>query len=155
MSGTYFNTVTLSNYGTQNPFTVTLSGLVSVSNGNAIIGTAGYAWTLFNRGTIASSSGVGVDLTKGGSVTNGQSGSTAGLISAGFRAVEIDSNAGTVINYGTIKGAIGPYGVGPSTLVSSGSIAGGMRVDEYSTATNNGSITGAVYLASGTVINPG
>jgi hypothetical protein len=42
MSGTYFQTVYLQNFLSQNPFTVASAGLVSVTSGDAIVGTAGY-----------------------------------------------------------------------------------------------------------------
>src|SRR5437773_2584962 len=104
MSGTYYHTVYLTNYLTQNPFTVASNGLVSVTSGDAILGAAGYAWTLFNRGTVASTNGNGVRLTAGGAVANGQSGSSGGLISGSGDGVEIDQKTGTVVNFGTIAG---------------------------------------------------
>jgi len=52
ISSTYHNTIILSIPTTQNPATVTSTGLVSVANGGGVYGTAGYAWTLSNFGTI-------------------------------------------------------------------------------------------------------
>src|SRR5579863_598617 len=105
MAGTYYNTVYLRNYANQNPFTVTSSGLVSVSSGDGIVGTGNYHWTVQNQGTIASTgiAVVGIDLASGtgGVVNNGRSGSTGGVISSSDLGVEI-AGAGAVSNYGTI-----------------------------------------------------
>src|SRR5205814_647584 len=103
-SGTYFHTVYLTNYFSQNPFTVTASGLVSAPSGDGVVGTSGYAWTLLNQGTVASSGGDGVNLTSGGLVVNGQSLSAGGTISGGSNGVYIHGGAGTVSNFGTIRG---------------------------------------------------
>ncbi len=87
ITGTYYQTVYLQNYAGQNPFTVGSAGLVSVTSGDAIVGTAEYAWTLSNQGTVESSSENGIHLTAGGDVTNGQSGSSVGLISGSVDGV--------------------------------------------------------------------
>jgi hypothetical protein len=82
MPGTYFNTVTLSNYGTQNPFTVGTAGLVSVSNGSGILGTGSYQWTVVNEGSVASYGGsqIGIELKSGRGVLSrtGRAGRRAG-----------------------------------------------------------------------------
>src|SRR5690348_2732913 len=69
------------------------------------------AWTFFNRGTVTSDTAAGVDLTAGGLVINGLSGSTSGFISgsptsssSGHYGVRIRGANGTVVNYGTIVG---------------------------------------------------
>jgi hypothetical protein len=46
----YYQTVILSNYAAQNPFTIEAGAVVSVTNGYGVLGTAGYAWTLTNWG---------------------------------------------------------------------------------------------------------
>ncbi len=50
ITGTYYQTVYLQNYAGQNPFTVGSAGLVSVTSGDAIVGTAGYAGRCPTRG---------------------------------------------------------------------------------------------------------
>jgi hypothetical protein len=112
-TGTYPNTIVLDNPLVQNPATVAATGLVQVTNADGILGIAGYPWTLANLGTIAllGTSGDGVHLTAGGVVTNGQTGSAGGSISAPTAGVEIDGAAGTVNNFGTIASPT-PTGVG-------------------------------------------
>src|SRR5438874_141039 len=63
-SGTYTSTILLKapDYYTKNPFTVLSTGLVSVTSGDGIRGTSGYTWTIFNQGTVKSSSGNGIYL---------------------------------------------------------------------------------------------
>jgi hypothetical protein len=88
--------------------TVTLSGGGYLDNtatgtiaaaGNAVYGTLA-APTVVNGGTIASSTGDGVDLTAGGTVSNG----AGGVIRGALNGVEIATSPGTVSNYGTIEG---------------------------------------------------
>ncbi|HLW65811.1 MAG TPA: hypothetical protein VKS79_10865 [Gemmataceae bacterium] len=102
ISSTYHNTIILNNPTAQNPATVTSTGLISVVNGGGVYGTAGYAWTLSNLGTIAGNGTLhdGVDLTAGGSVTNGQSGSAGGYIKGNYGGILIKGGAGTVKNLG-------------------------------------------------------
>jgi hypothetical protein len=111
MSGTFDHTVYLSDFATQNPFTVSLSGLVAVANGYAIVGTAGYAWTVFNRGTVASSSAGGIDLTAGGLVVNGQSGGTGAVAAGAGYGISIAGTSGTAVNFGTVAGGISINGL--------------------------------------------
>jgi hypothetical protein len=90
-----------------------------------------------------------VQLQDGGTVDNGQSGSTAGLILAGgtySTAVLITGAAGTVVNYGTIAGSAPHYG--------------GVVLQDGGTVANAGEIfgnVGAVEIdnAVGSVINSG
>jgi hypothetical protein len=92
------------------------------SLGVAILGSAG---TVSNYGTIVSTQTTGggaILLQAGGSITNGASGSTSGLITAAATGVQITGSAGTVTNFGTIA----------------------------STAT--GTVGGAVYLGAGGLI---
>lgn len=108
LSGTYISTIDLTNAASQNPVTVT--GLIDINSQTVgavgILGEAGYAWTLGNVGTIASTgnSGVGVRFQSGGKVLNGQSDSITGLIVGASQGVYISGSAGTVVNYGTIAG---------------------------------------------------
>lgn len=141
MGATYTHTVILSNPTTQNPFTVASNGLVSVSLGDGILGTAGFAWTLSNFGTIEASAaaGDGIDLTAGGLVINGQSGSSGGFVSGNANGVLLGATA-TVVNYGTITGRYD-----------------GIDLSAGGTITNNGTINGGVgaYSRGGTIVNSG
>ena len=103
--------VTLSHKSTENPATIALGGYVtndgSANNGTALFGTAAAAWTITNLGQINGESGNssnGIELLAGGFVTNGASGSAAGLITANLNGIEIEGKPGTVVNYGAILG---------------------------------------------------
>src|SRR5262249_43967552 len=74
--------------------------------------TPGATGTVSNLGTIEATGSFTVSgtvalypdaviLDGGGTVTNGQSGSGAGLITAGWVGVEITNAAGTLVNFGT------------------------------------------------------
>ncbi|MGC2413234.1 MAG: hypothetical protein WA459_11135, partial [Stellaceae bacterium] len=102
----------------------------------------------------------GVYLGLGGSVTNGQSGSSSGLISGATYGVKFE-HAGTVANFGTITGSnnSGVYlrAGGSVTNGQSGSPAGlisgqsdGVQIDSGAgTVTNFGTIAGAGGTAVG------
>ena len=87
------------------PLTITSSGAVSVS-GNAVVGSI-LQPAVVNYGTIDSTGGTGIDLTDGGSITNGTSASTAYLIEGSTSGVVITGAAGTIANFGIISGASG------------------------------------------------
>jgi hypothetical protein len=109
-TGTYTAGLVLSDSTTQNPATVTSTGLVDVNSTNAnasgILGNAGFPWTVANQGTVESigNLGVGIDLQSGGVLTNGTGGATNALISGSYRGLVINGDPGTVSNYGTIQG---------------------------------------------------
>ncbi len=88
---------------------VQLNNLGSVANFGTIEGTGTF--------------GNGVSLNGGGSVTNGQSGSTAGLIQGANLGIFVDT--GSVTNFGTISGATGffEFGTGNNTLANFGTVA--------------------------------
>ncbi len=128
LSGTYSSTYTL----TTNPTTVTSTGTIDVNSTSAyvpgILGPLGVAWTLTNLGTVESigSLGVGIRLQSGGSITNGQGGSTAGLIEGSRDGIQING-AGTIVNHGTISqtgtaGYIAIYVSGSGTVTNFGVI---------------------------------
>ena len=95
--------VVLSNSGSYtSPLTITGSGAVETSSGNAIYGAGYQAWTVANYGTVTTtgslnSVGDGILLRGGGSLDN------AGLIE-GFHGVYITGSTGTVSNSGTLNG---------------------------------------------------
>ena len=96
-SGTYFSGIYLSNAGTQNPASITSTGSVTNTTGDAVLGAAGTAWTLNNAGTIAGpSSFSGVRLKSGGTVDN------TGGITGGINGVRIEGAPGSVVNQGSI-----------------------------------------------------
>src|SRR5205085_276792 len=104
LTGTYTQTIVLTNPATQNPFTVASGGSVSVSNRDALFGNAAAAWNVSNFGRIAAtgSAGTGVELTAGGTVTNASGAVIAGVT----QAVYITGGPGTVQN----SGGIASYG---------------------------------------------
>jgi hypothetical protein len=68
-SGTYTSTINLTNPATQNPATITATGLVMVAKGDAVFGS-GFAWNVINLGTVESlgtyRTNAGIYLKSGG-----------------------------------------------------------------------------------------
>jgi hypothetical protein len=167
-TGTYTNGIVLSDPATQNPVTVAATGYVTnltggiIHNGDAVYGAPGVSWTLTNLGKITSETygSDGVHLTTGGVLTNGQEGSSTGLIAGYLTGVDIAGANGTVLNFGTIfaeGGIYSPfhhdYGIGVH-LGAGGSVTNGQS------GSLEGSITGTAYGVdigggSGTVTNFG
>jgi len=152
-----------------------IGSIAGQSNGIDIAGSRG---TVTNFGTITASGaeyyyfryaiGLGVHLDAGGSVTNGQSGSTGGLITGNDIGVDI-GGSGTVANFGMIEG--GNFGV---ALEAGGNVTNFGRIEAVvglgerfgttsaETVTNAGTIIGssgtAVQFGGGDdllVANPG
>ena len=157
--GTYTTTRVLSNPTTDNPATVTSTGLISVNSASAyaagIFGD-GFAWTLTNLGTVESigNQGFGIDLQAGGSVTNGQSGSTAGLIAGSRTGLAISGGAGTLANFGTVVSYGTAVGSAAVDFRSGGSVTNG------ASGSTDGVITGVFQAigitgSAGTVTNFG
>src|SRR5689334_19927780 len=94
--------VTLTPGGYSSPVTVVSGAVVT---GPQIGIYAATDWSILNLGTVTGTSSVGVFLKSGGTLVNGQSGSTidAAYIS-GPEAISIQGAAGFVSNYGTIAG---------------------------------------------------
>jgi hypothetical protein len=126
-SGTYFSTIVLDTPTTQNPATVTGTGVVEVTNEVGILGTAGFPWTLSNYGTVTVAGSVGdaIDLTAGGLFTN------AGLVAGISAGVMIDGATGTVLNSGhiTASGVGVRLGAG-GTVVDTGVISGMVGISD-------------------------
>ena len=101
-TSTYDATQILVNPVTDNPATVATGGVISVNSTSTyaagIFGSSGFAWTVANFGIVSSvgSNGVGIDLSSGGDVTNGQSGVTGELISGAGIGVRIQGGMGTL-----------------------------------------------------------
>ncbi len=158
------NAYTVVNYGR-----VTASNLAigvylysggSVTNGAAAIRTAKItgglgviigeaAGTVTNFGTIqglgASSGGAegnGVILVEGGTITNGTASDNTALIS-GATAIATYGRAGTINNFGTLKGTAAPAGVPVVFLHAGGSLTNGSATD---TAAYIGGSNGQHYL---------
>jgi hypothetical protein len=125
-----------------------------ISGGSTAVVINGGAGTVANFGTITStSSGFGVGLHDGGSISNGSNTSTAALISsaAGHTSVYVNGGAGTVTNFGSIKG--GSVGV---FLGDGGRVANGQSGSTAGLIVG-GTTGGAVSIAgtTGTVVNFG
>ena len=123
-----------------------------------------------NYGSIESQSGFAIDITGGGSVTNGASGAPEGTI-LGSVGVAITGGPGTVANFGTIEG-VGQAGAGV-TLAAGGLVTNGSGADTTAlisgdegvniggaaagTVNNYGTIEGlgGAYDASVTISGPG
>ena len=139
--------VTLLPAGYYNPVTVE-AGIIVSSPSIAI--DAPTEWTVYNLGTVTDAGTAGILLEQGGTVINGQSGSTvaAAYIGGAGEAIDITNAAGSVVNYGTIHGA------GDGVFLEDG----GAVTNGASGATSAG-ITGSsgvnVATASGTVSNDG
>ena len=146
------------------PLTITSTGVVAASSGDAIYGDNSAAWTVVNSGTVGSTGGAGsegIDLRAGGNVDN----TASGLIK-GYLGVYIGTAAGTVTNAGTIDStAASSYGVrlnAGGSIDNTGLIEGFYGVQISGTAgtvTNSGRILGAYYgvrlNAGGSVDNTG
>lgn len=126
ISGSYTVGLTLSTPATQNPATISGTGRINVTatSGSALHGTKAAAWSVYNDGTVIGP-GYGVFLAAGGVVSNG----STGLITGGYRGVEIDGAPGTVGNAGSIGGGkqqgVRLAGGGSVTNVAGGTITGG------------------------------
>ena len=163
LSNTYTSTYTLSDPATQNPATVSATGVIAVNSADAfstgISGAAGIAWTIANFGIVKSlgSYGVGVSLESGGLITNGTAGSSPGYIGGSAIGIQINGasgNSAVIVNYGTVKSvssylfgnAIAIGGVA-GTIVNSGSI--------ISVNTGGAAANGIQLGAGGVVVNSG
>ncbi|HEV2337015.1 MAG TPA: hypothetical protein VGS13_16030, partial [Stellaceae bacterium] len=130
-TGVWLNTGTIVN-GPSGATHALISGafdgvFIAVGNGNVA-----------NYGTVVSGNGKdGVCLYAGGSVSNGQSGAAAALISGYAWGVEIQHSAGTVINFATVE-STGTAGTTSGVLLSAGG-----------TVTDAGTIRGASGTAIG------
>lgn len=135
------------------------SAFTQVTNSGTIIGTAGYGVRLFgtasalvtNTGTIAgqSLSAISFDtFNPSGTVVNGTSLTTNGLISGASDGIFF-SQAGTVINFGTIASTQPGYG---SAIFISGS---GLVLNGDATATGRfiGSGYNAIVIAGGGTVS--
>jgi hypothetical protein len=117
----------------------------------------GYAYDYFGyRYTIGIGQAVHLEGA-GGSVTNGQSGSTAGLITGTALGVDIGGGSGTVTNFGTIEGAVWIRG-GTGTVTNLGTmsfvllLAGG-SVTNGQSGSSGGLMRGVEIYGSGAVTN--
>ncbi len=155
-SGAYTTGINLTNPATQRPATVT--GKITSTNSAAIFGSAAFAWTVNNRGTIdnTGTSGNGINLLAGGTVNNlvAASGTTTpgSLIEGYFNGVQIQAATGSVDNLGTIKGT-GTASIGVN-------MAAGGTVFNGNTSDTTASISGVrnailIYGGPGIVTNFG
>jgi O-antigen biosynthesis protein len=163
--------ITLATSGSYaSPLTITVTGGVTASSGDAVYGPSTQAWTVANYGTVLSTSGKGINFAAGGSVDN------TGLIEGQAQAIYITGSAGTVTNSGTINGegpsngidllaggsvintgtgliegyfgvATSPTTPGVTTVTNFGTIIGtsnnGVALDEGGTVIDSGTIIGA------------
>ena len=175
-SGTYTTGINLTNPATQRPATVT--GKITSTNSAAIFGSAAFAWTVNNRGSIdnTGTSGSGINLLAGGTVDNlvASSGTTTpgSLIEGYFDGVLIQAATGAVSNLGTIKGtgtassgirmtaggsvANGSSSVTTAQIEAAGGIfiyGGAGKVTNFGTIKNTASFDNIALAAGGTVTN--
>ena len=150
--GTITNGVILSNPARQDPATVTATGYVTnqttAHGGDAVYGTNAAAWNFTNLGTIKAI-GVtsdGIQFVAGGTVTNGQSGSTAGLVAGARNGVSINGSAGTVVNFGVVE-ATGSFPDG--TFATGVILFDGGSVENLGTIQSTGPTGSGVNLQKG------
>ena len=124
-----------------------------ISGGSTAVVINGGAGTVANFGTITStSSGFGVGLHDGGSISNGSNTSTAALISsaAGHTGVYVNGGAGTVTNFGSVKaGTVGVF------LGDGGRVANGQSGATAGLIVGTTSSSVSIAGTTGTVINFG
>jgi hypothetical protein len=152
---TVSNAGTITATGTSDGIDLRLGGTVTDASTGSIASSytgiliEGSSGTVTNFGTITGSTEDGVELTASGSVTNGQSGSTAGLIAGQYFGVYVKGGLGTVTNFGAISAAA-PVGGAGVLLVAGGSVT------NASTGSIEGQYTGITITgSSGTVSNLG
>jgi FG-GAP-like repeat len=163
IGNTYTSTYNLTNPATQNPVTVTTSGVIDVDSASAfttgVSTTGNFPWSLTNLGIVESvgSYGVGINLASGGMLVNGAAGTSEGYIDSSAIGVQIGGSPGNlalVSNYGTIKTA-SPNLFGnaivvnniPGTIINSGVI---IAINTAAAAAN-----GIQLTEGGTVVNAG
>jgi hypothetical protein len=141
-SGATETGIDLADAATQNPQTITAAAYVT-SPGDALVGEAGFAWTVANAGEITAPAGVGVHLLSGGYVGNAAGATIVGATNG----IEIDAASGTVVNYGAIT-ATGSSGYADGIALGLGAVT------NFGTVEAPGSLgSGIVLGAGGTVIN--
>jgi hypothetical protein len=112
------------------------------------------AASVVNFATIRCDAGDGIDLNAGGQVTNGSASDTTALISTGGRnGVAAYNAAATVVNFGTIQGAVRYAGSGV-ILNDGGSVTNGSASDTKALISSSSFGVGALN-ATATVTNFG
>ncbi|HEV8680650.1 MAG TPA: calcium-binding protein [Stellaceae bacterium] len=154
--------------------TITITGTVSASDADVVYGAALFPWDITNLGTIENTgtTGAGIELMQGGSVTNSN---TSSRIAGNNYGVVIRGAPGTVSNSGTIVatgtthldsavrlsagGRISNGGTGnTAALIAAGGHAVAIRgaagtVSNFGTMSNSGTYSTVVLQAGGTVTN--
>lgn len=126
----------------------------------ALISGYGGVWirgalaTVGNLGTISGTGTKrdGVELKAGGQVSNGNTDTTAALISGGRRAVVIRNAAGTVANFGTLTSS-GTYNT--VALFAGGNVTNGSKASTEALTSSDSASAVDVNGTAGTVINFG
>jgi hypothetical protein len=153
--------VVLAKLGAVGPATVRNEARGQITAGGNAITVELAPGKVVNAGLLKSSAAIGVDLIRGGTVTN----SASGEISAFDSAVGGIIGGFTVTNFGSITSAksAGVQGAfGPNTVINSGSIKGevgvafgGGKVTNKSHGTIAGVDTGVILTAGGSVTDAG
>ena len=146
LSGSYAAPITLTGAGYSNPVTVT--GTISLASAGIDLQAAS-AWSIFNAGAIegpASAGGYGISLGAGGYVSNASGGTIASRI-----GIDVVAAAATVVNAGTISGAIDAVimTAGGSVTNATGGFIQGSNNDGVLIAGGAGSVGNAGTITGG------
>ena len=111
-SGTYTNTILLTNAVQQNPVTLTGSILVNGTNASSDSGfysSTNFLWSITNLGQITAhgDTSYGIALLFGGDIQNGSAANTLAAIVADETGVLLTGQVSSLANDGTIEGTAG------------------------------------------------
>jgi hypothetical protein len=182
ITGTTINSgITLSTSGNYaSPLTITSTGAVDASSGDAIYGDSTQPWTVANYGTVTATAGIGINLAAGGTIVD------SGTISGSGTAVQFGGTSGNLLvlepGYKISGSVVGSGSVGATNTLelasaaSAGILSGlGISFVNFGTVTvdagarwtlsgintiaaggsltNHGTLINGVDLAAGGIVN--